>query len=99
METAQNSTAVCIAWQPPYPSRGLITSYSVSHWLMGDESAMKTETLMNTEESFCTAFSSDVKNGQEMVFSVRAHGRLGSGPGVNITIIIGTPTPLITSGM
>ena len=60
---------------------------------------MKTETLPNTEESFCSAISSDVKNGQEMVFSVRAHGRLGGGPGVNITIIIGSPDPLIASGM
>lgn len=90
-ELSQNSTTVCITWQPPYPSNGRITSYSVTHWLPDSDGAIKTS-LTSNETVLCTSSPPNAKLGQELIFSLRAHSQMGAGGPVNISIIIGSPS-------
>ena len=85
-ESFQNSTTVCVTWQPPPRSNKQITSYQISYWLTENRAdTLKSESVAGNETSFCFPVPEEVEEGQEIAVEVGSGGS-GRSSGINVTI-------------
>ena len=88
-ESFQNSTTVCITWQPPPRSNKQITSYQISYWLTENRTGtLKSESVSGNETSFCFPVPKEVEEGQEIAVEVGIveNGGSGRSSAINVTI-------------
>ena len=79
-----NQTMISISWTPPLRTNGVIIAYEVSY---RPTDSSDPQTRLNTtdlETTFST--QSDLEEGTEFIFSVRAYTRVGPGNTSSITV-------------
>ena len=84
---------VCVAWQPPYPSNGHVTSYIMSYWVSENrEDSEKSVSVLGNETSVCLRLSDEMVKGGEVIVEVVSVGREGNESSVSIAVATVMPS-------